>query len=112
MTFVDDLTANSQLHWSDYLVLIIYFLVVIGVGIWVRDLSYYYHLLYVCKVFYNKFARVVTRWSFNIFFYKFSFKLQCKFAVMLFDSLMIFAVIKYLSLDCALRESSPFLTTH
>ena len=47
MTFVDDLTANSQLHWSDYLVLIIYFLVVIGVGIWVRDLSYYYHVLYV-----------------------------------------------------------------
>lgn len=35
MTTIEDLVASSQLHWSDYLVLILYFVIVIGVGIWV-----------------------------------------------------------------------------
>ena len=36
-TILDDLAANSQLHWSDYLVLIVYFLAVIAVGLWVSQ---------------------------------------------------------------------------
>ncbi|KAF6035500.1 SLC5A9 [Bugula neritina] len=34
MTILEDLAAKSQLHWSDYIVLIAYFVIVIGVGIW------------------------------------------------------------------------------
>ena len=35
MSVLADLVAESKLHWSDYLVLILYFVAVIGVGIWV-----------------------------------------------------------------------------
>ncbi|XP_067938623.1 sodium/glucose cotransporter 4-like [Watersipora subatra] len=34
MSVLEDLAANSKLHWSDYFVLVLYFLIVIGVGIW------------------------------------------------------------------------------
>lgn len=34
-TVLESLVAKSSLHWSDYLVLILYFVAVIGVGIWV-----------------------------------------------------------------------------
>ncbi|KAF6019352.1 SLC5A9 [Bugula neritina] len=34
MSQLEALVANSQLHWSDYLVLAIYFVIVIAVGIW------------------------------------------------------------------------------
>jgi len=37
MTILEDLAAKSQLHWSDYIVLIAYFVIVIGVGIWVSE---------------------------------------------------------------------------
>lgn len=35
MTELETLIANSKLHWSDYIVVVIYLLIVIGVGIWV-----------------------------------------------------------------------------
>ncbi|KAF6035499.1 SLC5A9 [Bugula neritina] len=34
MTVLEDIAGSSQLHWSDYIVLIAYFVIVIGVGIW------------------------------------------------------------------------------
>jgi len=41
MSQLEALVANSQLHWSDYLVLAIYFVIVIAVGIWVSILFIY-----------------------------------------------------------------------
>jgi len=38
MTVLEDIAGSSQLHWSDYIVLIAYFVIVIGVGIWVSIL--------------------------------------------------------------------------
>ena len=40
MTFLDDIVAGSTLHWSDYIVLVVYFVVVIIVGIWVSDIKF------------------------------------------------------------------------
>ena len=41
MTILEDLAANSQLHWSDYIVLIVYFVVIIGIGIWVSCQNFF-----------------------------------------------------------------------
>ena len=40
MTWLDDIVAGSTLHWSDYIVLVVYFVVVIIVGIWVSHIKF------------------------------------------------------------------------
>lgn len=35
MAVVDEIPENTPLHWADYVVILIYFIFVIGVGIWV-----------------------------------------------------------------------------